>query len=105
MASCNFTVGMKVVCIRPSGHLEFSCCCNTVPELGQVYTIRQIEKNPANGEIYFRLEEIVNPPRYYAEGYGEYCFHRSWFRPVVERKTDISIFRAMLNKTPEQVPA
>lgn len=45
------------------------------------------------------LEEIINPPFDYDGWIGEVSF-RTWrFRPVHERKTDISIFTAMLDPT------
>lgn len=101
---CNFRVGQKVVCDAPKGfeQAEHETCIS--PKHGEVYTIREIEVD-ADGQ-WLRLHEIVNPPETYdVGGYGETAFHGSGFRPVVERKTDISIFKAMLNTTPETVGA
>ena len=49
------------------------------------------------------LEEIVNPPYRYVEGTFEPSFFPSHFRPLAERKTDISLFTAMLYRKPENV--
>lgn len=37
--------------------------------------------------------------------HGPVWHHHSGFRPVVDRETDIAIFREMLNPSKEQVPA
>jgi hypothetical protein len=37
--------------------------------------------------------------------HGPVWHHSSGFRPIVERDTDISIFKAMLNPSHEQVSA
>lgn len=102
---CNFHVGQKVVCVRHPEDLEYNCGCSNVPQFKQIYTIRGLETDPSNGEVYLLLEEIVNPPRLYPDGYGEECFHHSGFRPVIERKTDISVFTALLNTSKERAPA
>lgn len=92
MASCNFHVGQKVVCIESKWEKITGPHNPVGPKAGQVLTI--IGMVEMNGETYIGFPEW--------DGHG---YHHSGFRPVVERKTDISIFRAMLNKTPEQVPA
>jgi hypothetical protein len=70
---------------------------------GSVYTIRRIES--ADGWCAVWLEEVVNPVLdiWLDRGPEEPAFSASRFRPIVERKTDISIFRKML--TPEGVDA
>ena len=50
---------------------------------------------PASPEIL--LEELVNPPSLYVEGTFEPSFNFSHFRPLVERRTDISIFTRILD--------
>lgn len=90
--ACDFRVGQPVVCIKGvSGYGT-----EIVPPVGGVYTIREFG---SFGGI--RLVEIINTPMRYIEGMVECTFDVESFRPVVERKTDISIFRAMLNTTPE----
>jgi hypothetical protein len=49
------------------------------------------------------LEEISNPPCPYFEGTFEPSFFPSHVRPFTDRKTDISVFKEMLNNMPEKV--
>lgn len=100
---CNLRVGMKVVCVDVpwpadiSRHLSAGV---SLPVPGQVYTIRWAGISEDDGNLYVRLDEIVNPvqkwPGYRA---GEARFGSRRFRPVVTRKTDISIFTDMLTDT------
>jgi hypothetical protein len=93
-------VGMKVVCIGNFDSSKFPGYEHvTFPVKGSVYTIRAfVEGLTLDGQIAEGLifEEIVNPIS--ARGI-EYSFKPIRFRPVVERKTDISIFTRMLNPT------
>jgi len=85
--SCNFHVGQKVVCINDE---------NTVSvEVGKVYTIKtlidcDLPTRVGTWEGGLTLVEASPNP-------GTIGFARSRFRPVVTRKTDISIFTSMLN--------
>ena len=72
---------MKVVCIR--GFLARDEIC---PIVGQVYTVRDVTNY--FGIKAYRLHEIINKPKQYAEDFGECSFVASHFRPV----TDISAF-------------
>lgn len=105
-------VGMKVVCIakRPS----YAEADAVYPEIGQVYTIRELrDDTPLGGKgVVVLLVELDNThfigrssPRGHA--YVEPGFTPKGFRPVLTRKTDISIFTALLTKapTPEKEPA
>lgn len=96
-----FYVGQKVVCVGNPAKIK-AFFGEAYPHIGGVFTIREIIQH-ANGES-FRLVEIVNKAAPYVEGYMECYFRAKYFRPVVERKTDISIFKAMLTpKTVESV--
>jgi hypothetical protein len=87
-----FHVGQKVVCVKA----EWSDLNGeTAPVAGGIYTIRAIITYP-DDFAGLLLVEIINAPRYYAEGLFECDFIATKFRPIVERKTDISIFTAML---------
>lgn len=70
------------------------------PEFGAVYTIRTITARKYG--CYIRLHEIHNVPHEYEDGHEECDFAADEFRPVVERKTDISIFQAMLSPKPKK---
>ncbi|WP_105430193.1 hypothetical protein [Neorhizobium sp. T6_25] len=104
---CTFQVGQKVVCVDD----RFTCGWDRIvktPVKGQVYTIRQLFTFKAcTGPVVtiILLDEIVNPVRKWDAGVMEAGFVPRRFRPVVERKTDISIFTALLTSQPEQVPA
>lgn len=107
---CNFIVGQKVVCIDAltnSRNIK-------LPELeeGGVYTIRKIGIQEIPGvfepELSVWLEGItreVFSPNDLSIICDDFGFRPSRFRPVVERKTDISIFKAILTPSKEQVPA
>ena len=93
-----FHVGQKVVLAFPydgQTHSAASFCGETLPSAGVVYTIREIEPPSADplGLVFIRLFEIINPS---SHEFGECAFNSQRFRPVVERKTDISIFTDML---------
>ncbi len=95
-----FHVGMKVVCVDD----DFGKNHNgeLLPKLNQIYTIRTIEENPFKpGNFGIRLFEIVNHMFEYDDDFAECRFSALQFRPVVERKTDISIFTKMLNSVRE----
>jgi hypothetical protein len=99
--TCNFRVGQKVV--RVSGN-ERVAAPAIYPEYGKVYTIRSI--NDWGGDvILICLNEIDNSHMVPEYGRLEPGFHYSAFRAVVERKTDISIFKAMLNPSKERADA
>ncbi len=90
----NFQVGQRVVCIndRFHGHKRNGFA---LPKQGQVYTIRRLVSRGYG--VGLLLNEIQNPERQFINDYGEPGFLAHRFRPVVERKTDISIFTKMLD--------
>jgi hypothetical protein len=95
-----FRVGQKVVCIKgPRRHRDL-----TQPKIGEVYTIRLIYPSSFTGEPGFLLEEIVNGLHPNGREYG---FYADRFRPVIERKTDISFAHEILRKAskPARAPA
>jgi hypothetical protein len=101
-----FRVGQKVVCVDASGILNgFYVTCGDLTRVetnsqiyaGDVYTLAWIGSCPETKQPIVHLAERNRP-----FGLG-YCVNR--FRPVVERKTDISIFTAMLNPSRKKVTA
>ena len=104
---CNFTVGQKVVMVeayKPHVYERAADEGVTLPTKGTVYTIRGMEPGEGwhVGMTFIWLEELHNAPS--LDGI-EPNLDASLFRPLVERKTDISVFKAMLNPSKEQVPA
>lgn len=99
-----FRVGQKVVCI--AGDLATDWTVYTfklsAPEKDGIYTIRGMLE--WNGECGLWLEELRNPLMSLTDGtFGEVGFWASHFRPLVERKTDISIFQELLAPTSPRV--
>lgn len=110
--NCQFQVGQKVVCINddrapPEGHKVLTPM--RLPEVGKVYTVRELIVGKIGGTPCILLEEIPDQNvEVLAHGVlriGNIVFTAEAFRPVVERKTDISIFTALLNSQPEKVTA
>lgn len=89
----NFRVGQKVVCIKKDtwNNIKHNETC---PRFGEVLTVRCIDHDFEGA--WLRFEEIVNPLIEYSCGLCEAHFRSDRFRPVIERKTDISIFQEML---------
>lgn len=90
-----FHVGQKVVCIfhMPENRRRAD---GVYPEKNGVYVIRSIFPDPVYGRELLRFEELTNPICDFGMEAG---FDAAKFRPIVERKTDISIFTAMLTGT------
>lgn len=89
-----FHVRQKVVCVC-NHNIGLGCWLRDIPKVNHIYTIRGFEV--ANGIDCLLLEEITN--RYLTEGgtYSE-AYAASRFRPLVDKKTDISIFNEILCK-------
>ncbi len=95
-----FYVGQKVIFIDDN----WDYCMRTykeywpnLPIKGCVYTIRQITDNGPLYDHGLMLCEIHNPIKKFSTGIGEGNFKAIRFKPLIERKTDISIFKEMLN--------
>lgn len=102
-----FQIGQKVVCIaRPT---ERALGGEIYPDVGEVYTVRDIRSSIRwGGDFVIRLNEIRNPERRYKNGEFTECWFRSTrFRPVAERKTDITVFTEILRRAskPARAPA
>lgn len=89
-----FIVGQKVVCVEGEVDPDWH---GAVPRIGTVYTVSWTGVSEGWDVEIIDLVELPSP----AEKEFERGYQASCFRPVVERKTDISIFTAML--TPSQV--
>lgn len=74
-----------------------------VPEPGGAYTVRSIRQGLQTGVTLLLLAELDNshmPVKGLEPG-----FDSRYFRPLIERKTDISVFQAMLNPSKTEVTA
>lgn len=84
---CTFVVGQKVVCVH-SGPWDSDYPGAPELDTGAIYTVRDLEIIDAYpNSVYLTLLE--------SQG-GGWRFNATSFRPVDERKTDISIFTALL---------
>jgi hypothetical protein len=86
-----FRVGQKVVCVDAR-----DCRAKELVK-GNIYVVRDAGPEPfISGKYWVLLEGVFNEydPRFG----GELGYRSSRFRPVVERKTDISIFTEILRK-------
>jgi hypothetical protein len=108
-----FYVGQKVVALPdPEGGHEYFIHPGhglrlNEPVVGQVYTIRGITESRLPEPFGFLwLNEVHNEPMHLeAEGIVEVSWPDYRFRPVVERPTDISIFKAMLTPKTAEIDA
>lgn len=99
-----FRVGQRVVYVREtprslSGRIRhiwyYSKYPYSKPRRGAVYTVSQIHVR--DGASFLSLYEVPEEHLYFwSDGFPSQCF-----RPIVERKTDISVFKAMLNPARE----
>jgi hypothetical protein len=89
-------VGMKVVCVDD----------NRAPHLiaGEVYTVAKLFRGPVHSVRYGWLEDAIGVGLVEFDT-GADLFDARRFRPVQKRKTDISIFTAMLHDKKEHVDA
>jgi hypothetical protein len=94
-----FHIGQKVVCIRIFTTRPVKG--EKTPVKGSVYTVRGIMEEGEFAAVF--LEEIVNPEVCTHAGVRERGFDITAFKPVQEKKTDISIFNEILNKVNNSV--
>ena len=107
---CNFTVGQKVVCVDALTNSRTIKL--TELEEGGVYTIRKIGVQEIPGvfepELSVWLEGVAREV-FSSKDLSIICddfgFRPSRFRPVINRKADISIFTDMLIEQKQPVQA
>lgn len=99
-----FKVGQKVVCVDNNPHPGRGWPKGECPSKGVIYTIKDMWIDFKESVEVFEFVELNRPISSIMFGYKS-GYAASRFRPVVERKTDISIFTAILNpaKTKERV--
>ena len=108
---CNFVVGQKVVCIASDGGMEGFEVLSTYdqPIVGKIYTIRDVKIGAIQNRVGLKFVEINDQRVFVRNGIVSGSVSILWeptnFRPLNQRPTDISIFKAMLTPKNEQVPA
>lgn len=98
-----FYVGQKVVCVDDKNRTVFRPGTEEFITCGSVYVIRWL--GFLDREPVLRLEGVVRPSYARIPEWSDYPFAIDRFRPVVERKTDISIFTKMLTPNKESIDA
>lgn len=92
-----FHVGQQVCCVDDNWDSAEDADGNSIPTTSRVPMIGEVlritQKFHKYGQTYLRFAEI------------DHAWLGEMFRPVVERKTSIAIFTAMLTKTRISVPA
>src|SRR5258708_1625188 len=86
-----FHVGQKIVCVEGEWRHPLVHLIPALPRKGGIYHVRAfdpwVEPSSIQGCRYIWLCEITNPPiRGMEVSFAGFCF-----RPVIERKTDISV--------------
>jgi hypothetical protein len=89
-----FYVGQRVVCVRDDNDVFGR---EMIIKKGSIYTVASLVTSNW-GRDGVTLVEVSPPP-------GVVGWLNELFRPITERKTDISIFKAMLNPSKQEVSA
>ncbi|MQY48219.1 hypothetical protein GAO09_19480 [Rhizobiales bacterium RZME27] len=107
-----FRVGQKVVLVdvssRDGGETrkQWEMAGAIYPDQNAVYTVRGIVYHSITGVEMIHLQEIDNTPICKVLNLMlEPAFESYRFRPVVDRKTDISIFKSLLTPSKQPVSA
>lgn len=100
----SFRIGQKVVCVGTNGtpRVDWDAWVAYYkivrPDRGSIYTVRDIRIG-SEGRQFIRLVEIVNPHAKFCDAPDqEPWWWAEAFRPVVDRKTDISFAVEILKK-------
>ena len=95
----SFHAGQKVVCIKKgpwARAIDFEIETAPCPQFNGVYTVATVHHCYAFGDVIelveFRTDADGRLPLWQAD----------YFRPIVDRKTDISIFTDMLTPAPRE---
>jgi hypothetical protein len=97
-----FYVGQKITMSRPIPPWFERPEGIVLPEFGIIYTVRDLEVY--DDSEWLRLDEIRNHDVMEHGRLIEPWFETVGFRPVVERKTDISVFAELLDTTKSKEP-
>jgi len=100
---CEFVVGQKVVCVYDHFYTEdceiLGISGFQLPALGEILVIRDILLDEIFQSPSLLFEGLTNPLHPYFK--CEFGFTPRAFRPLVEKKTDISVFQKVLIKLDE----
>lgn len=105
-----FRIGQKVVCVDDAFGSDWrsrweDAGAKTFPVKDGIYTVRAMVSRSC-GRLGLRFYEIVNPEaKCWHDGQrvvAEIVFNSHYFRPLVDRETDITVFEQLL--PPVRVP-
>lgn len=85
---CKFQVGQRVVCVHEGRWFHWSTP-SVGPKRGDICTIARI--TPLDSDTYL----------WFSDSFPGAAFQHRGFRPLVERKTDISVFQRILDRCNE----
>ena len=97
-----FYVGQKVVCVNANNTPGRVWYEGEALVEDAVYTVAHVMLDQ-DGDLVLDFQELTRSP--IARAHGMIGYHVRRFRPIVERKTDISIFTDMLTPKTEEVSA
>lgn len=90
-----FRIGQKVECISDNWTTELAI---VMPVRKKIYIVRDVTRKPwSDPQMGLHLEGLVNSEFGFNDGCYEPYFDARYFRPIVDRKTDISVLTALLN--------
>jgi hypothetical protein len=96
-----FRVGQHVVCVDASPNQRYGLALPMLKR-GGIYVIRAIEDKPGwqapGWGVHLEGIYIIHP-----DAKCEWAMKPSRFRPVVDRPTDIEIFRKLLAQAPQRL--
>ena len=106
----SFKIGQEIVCIcgdwtggmdrRDVDWVALQHHFPNLPQKGKHYHVRGYDETVQDNQTFIFLEEVMNPVR---PGWTEGSFCADCFRPLIERKTDITVFTKLLTPTPTKV--
>lgn len=96
---CDFVVGQQVVCVNddwPEETLFGVICPQRVPMLNEVLTISSISPCVIGTDNVFLQFQEIDIRQDVGFGFIDVSYNHSHFQPLQTRKTDISVFTALL---------
>jgi hypothetical protein len=93
-------IGQKVVCVNDNWSYP-ETEGELYPRKDVIYTIRNIEQGLSLPQyVFLRFNELKNPVKQFKVRKCEVSFVETNFRPLEENKTDISVFKRIVDKLP-----
>ncbi len=91
-----FRIGQKVVCVEDRAEAAGDILDGWI-KAGNIYVIRSMEFCPVQNRLGVRVEGVILPTNPFFND-EENLIEAFRFRPIVEKKTDISVFEEILRR-------